>query len=239
MSSNLTNNSEHVSQARASQIAEALNKVRGDLPDYATLIVVTKTFPISDVEILYRLGERHFGENRDEEGASKSLALPDDSIWHFQGNIQSNKVRSIVNWADFIHSLADLRHAQKIDTAARDLEKRQKVFIQVNLDQVNSSDPRHSPAKSHRSGIPPESFLEFANQLLSLRNIEVVGVMGVAPLNRDPSPGFQLLYEKSLILRELEPTASFISAGMSGDYPVALRYGATHIRVGSSILGSR
>jgi len=218
-------------ESRKEKISSSLNRIRSDIPSSATLIVVTKTFPVSDVEILYELGERNFGENRDEEGNEKSEALPPDAIWHFQGNLQSNKIRSIVGWADFIHSLDNESHAKKIKEAATSLGKSQKVFLQVNLDSGTGNE--------NRSGIDPNNFEEFSEFLISLNNLELVGVMGVAPLGKDPAPGFELLYELSLRLRTKKSSASFISAGMSGDYLVALRFGATHIRIGSSILGSR
>lgn len=218
-------------ELRINGISSALKKVRSDIPDNATLIVVTKTFPVSDIEILYQLGERNFGENRDEEGREKSALLPEDSIWHFQGNLQGNKIRSIVSWADFIHSLDKESHAQKIDEVARSLGKRQNVFLQINLDPVGRGEKR--------SGIDPNDFDRFSEMLLGFDSLELVGVMGVAPLGKDPAPGFELLYELSLRLQRKKSDAAFISAGMSGDYPVALRFGATHIRIGSSILGSR
>ena len=218
-------------ELRINGISSALKKVRSDIPDNATLIVVTKTFPVSDIEILYQLGERNFGENRDEEGREKSALLPEDSIWHFQGNLQGNKIRSIVTWADFIHSLDKESHAQKIDEVARSLGKRQNVFLQINLDPVERGEKR--------SGIDPNDFDRFSEVLLEFDSLELVGVMGVAPLGKDPAPGFELLYELSLRLQRKKSDAAFISAGMSGDYPVALRFGATHIRIGSSILGSR
>ncbi|MBU3715616.1 MAG: YggS family pyridoxal phosphate-dependent enzyme [Candidatus Nanopelagicaceae bacterium] len=218
-------------ESRKLEISSALTRIRSDIPDSATLIVVTKTFPVSDVEILYELGERNFGENRDEEGSEKSKAVPEDVIWHFQGNIQSNKIRSIIGWADFIHSLDNQSHAKKINEVASSLGKSQQVFLQVNLDSGTGNE--------NRSGIDPKNFEEFSDFLLSLKNVELAGVMGVAPLGIDPAPGFELLYELSLRLRTKKSSASFISAGMSGDYPIALRYGATHIRIGSSILGSR
>ncbi|MFZ8871924.1 MAG: YggS family pyridoxal phosphate enzyme, partial [Candidatus Nanopelagicaceae bacterium] len=90
-----------------------------------------------------------------------------------------------------------------------------------------------------RSGINPSDFNQFLVELEGLKNIEIVGVMGVAPLGADPAPGFELLYKLSLKLQSIKPGATFISAGMSGDFPVALQFGATHIRIGSSILGTR
>jgi len=215
---------------RSDEIASALAEVRAGLPPEATLIVVTKTFPVSDLEILYELGEREFGENRDEEGAAKAIALPSDITWHFQGAIQSKKIRSIVQWADYIHSLDQLRHAEKISECAVELNKRMRVFIQVDLEA------EHRPG---RSGIDPANLANFARGLTALPAIEVVGLMCVAPLGEDPDPAFARLVQLSKVLQEVIPTASLRSAGMSGDYEIALRHGATHIRVGSSILGSR
>lgn len=215
---------------RRDQLATALAQIKREIPAHATLIVVTKTFPASDALLLYDLGERNFGENRDSEGAEKSAALPEDAIWHFQGAIQSKKIRSIVSWADYIHSLDSLEHAKKIDAAARDLGKMQRVFIQINLDLE---------LRENRSGIAVDELTDFVAEMRSLSNIEVVGVMGIAPLGEDPAPAFARLAEASTKLRKSLPQASAISAGMSGDFQIALGYGATHLRIGSSILGSR
>lgn len=220
--------------SRSEQISAALSSARALIPENVTLIVVTKTFPTSDVEILYQLGERNFGENRDSEGAAKAEILPDDAIWHFQGGIQSNKLRSIVRWSDYIHSLDDLRHAEKISTIAQELGKRQKCFIQINLDDRDAQIP-----DAGRSGIKSENLLEFASSVLGMPGVEIVGVMGVGPLDLDPRPAFEELHRLSQVLRVEIPTARFISAGMSGDFQIAIECGATHVRLGSSILGSR
>ena len=217
--------------SRVDEIRTALLEVRREIPDSATLIVVTKTFPISDLEILYGLGERHFGENRDEEGSMKSAALPSDLTWHFQGRLQSQKLRSIVTWADYIHSLDDLSHARKMDRIAGELDKRPKIFIQINLDENERSD--------NRNGINPAELTRFATEMVTLKNLEIVGVMGIGPLGMDPEPGFELLRELSMSLQGAIPGARFISAGMSGDFKKALAHGATHLLIGSSILGSR
>ena len=216
---------------RKKEIADALTSVRAEIPQHVTLIVVTKTFPASDVEILYGLGERNFGENRDSEGAEKSALLPDDAQWHFQGGIQSNKLRSIVTWSDYIHSLDEVSHAEKISTLALEMNKRQNCFIQINLD----SDQR----KETRSGIERSELTRFVDQISQFSGINIVGVMGVGPLNSDPRPAFVELQSASHELQKVVPGATFISGGMSGDFHIALEYGATHVRIGSSILGSR
>lgn len=217
---------------RRSEIASRLDEIKSQLKPGVALIVVTKTFPASDVQILYDLGHREFGENRDVEGSAKSKELPADAVWHFQGGIQSNKLKSIVEWSDFIHSLDDVSHAKKISELARARNKKQRCFIQVNLDQELS-------AGSERSGIKPESLEEFVEVVGDEAGLEIVGVMGVGPLNQDPAPAFAKLQNASLRLQNLIPEARFISGGMSGDFKVAMEFGATHVRLGSSILGTR
>ena len=220
--------------ARQIEIKRALDDVRAELRPGVELIVVTKNFPISDLEILYSLGERQFGENRENELSPKAEALPKDIDWHFQGTIQSNKLRAIVSVASYIHSLDELRHASKISELALEMGKKQSCFIQVNLDPEELA-----KQESNRSGIRAEQFKAFSESLLKLAGVEIVGVMGVAPLNEDPRPGFETLRNLSQELLKVAPNAGFISSGMSGDYRIAMEYGATHIRLGSSILGPR
>ena len=220
--------------ARQIQIESALDKVRAELKPGVELIAVTKNFPISDLEILYSLGERQFGENRENELSLKAEALPEDINWHFQGTLQSNKLRAIVSVARYIHSLDELRHASKISELALEMGKKQSCFIQVNLDPEEIANQ-----ESNRSGIKPAQFIAFAKSLLELSGVEIVGVMGVAPLNKDPRPGFETLRNLKEELLKMAPGAGFVSSGMSGDYQIAMEYGATHIRLGSSILGQR
>ena len=220
--------------ARQIEIKRALDDVRAQLKPGVELVVVTKNFPISDLEILYALGERQFGENRENELSPKAEALPKDIDWHFQGTIQSNKLRAIVSVASYIHSLDELRHASKISELALEMGKKQSCFIQVNLDPEE-----FAKQESNRSGIRAEEFKAFSESLLKLAGVEIVGVMGVAPLNEDPRPGFETLRNLSQELLKVAPNAGFISSGMSGDYRIAMEYGATHIRLGSSILGPR
>lgn len=217
---------------REAQISRSLTNIRKRIPSHVTLIVVTKTFPASDIDILYHLGERNFGENRDPEGAEKAQQLPNDAIWHFQGGIQSNKLRSIVKWSDYIHSLDEVSHAEKISVIAQEMDKRHNCFIQINLDPETNH-------QSHRSGIPHSEISSFADKIAQLSGVNIVGVMGVGPLNDDPRPAFAQLQQASVELRKTIPSATNISGGMSGDFEIAIEYGATHVRIGSSILGSR
>ena len=185
------------------------------------LIVVTKTYPVSDIEILYELGVRNFGENRDQEGSKKAPALPADTIWHFQGQIQSNKLKSIAKWANLIHSLDEIRHAKTLDA----LSPGKEVLIQVSLDELNEN----------RGGVRPESLQEFLETFIAETKLSLLGFMAVAPLNQSPNLAFSRLREI------LQPYSKYpvISAGMSNDFEEAILQGATHLRIGSEILGVR
>ncbi len=189
-----------------------------------TLIVVTKTFPASDVKILYDLGVRDFGETRDQEASIKSAELPGDCRWHFQGQIQSNKLKSIANWADVLHSIDDLAHAKKLDS----LVSEKDIFIQVSLDNL-----------PNRGGVLPELVPEFLDGLTVFPHLIVRGLMAVAPLDEEPATAFRQLKELSDQIVNDHPGAKGISAGMSNDFEAAISQGATHIRIGSQILGVR
>lgn len=196
-------------------------------PTEVEMIAVTKNFPVSDVEILYTLGLRNFGENRDQEGALKSGQLPGDIRWHFQGQIQSGKINSISSWADCLHSLDSLSHARKFSAIAQ--RKVSAFFLQVNLE----------PGRPDRGGIAPSTVCEFLDQLASEAGIAPIGLMTVAPIQADPAIAFGELKNLQNRLRESFPTLTSLSMGMSGDFEAALGAGATHLRIGSSILGSR
>lgn len=210
------------------RIASAAKVSGRDLEDI-TLIVVTKLFPISDLEILYDLGERNFGENRDQEGAAKSKILPPDIQWHFQGQIQSNKIKSISGWASFIHSLDDLSHARKIDQC---VDHSKSVFVQVNLESSPGGD-------TVRGGVRPDKLGQFLVEVSQLEKLQLVGLMTVAPLQSSPDEIFAQLRGLQQSLYSDFPQLTAISAGMSGDFESAIMHGATHVRIGSSILGHR
>ncbi len=199
----------------------------GRSPSEITLIAVTKTFPVSDLEILYELGVRSFGENRDQEAAPKVGVLPADITWHFQGGIQSNKLKSISNWASVIHSVDKFKYAQMISQFS--VGKTKEIFIQVSLDTLPQS----------REGVDPADLMQLAEQIMSLPNLEVKGLMAVAPLDQPTEQAFVRLQQIQQKFIQLYPAASSLSSGMSGDYELAISLGATHVRIGSSILGNR
>ena len=188
-----------------------------------TLIVVTKTYPVSDVQILKELGVENFGENRTEEGEVKAAAVP--ATWHFQGGIQSRKLKDIVQWADVIHSLDSTEHALKLGQRA---VRPMKVFLQLSLD----GDPE-------RGGVVESELAALAEVVLAAPNLELVGLMCVPPVSAIPAEAFSQIYSVHQRFLSNFPNAQSLSTGMSGDFEVAIDHGATHIRVGSSILGSR
>jgi pyridoxal phosphate enzyme (YggS family) len=210
--------------SRREELKERLGQVQSKItrPD-VTLIVVTKTYPVSDVQILHDLGVRNFGENRNEEGLEKSAAI--DATWHFQGGIQSRKLRDIASWADVIHSIDNLGHLQKLDSVS---ERGIDIFLQLSLD----GDP-------DRGGVIESELAQLADAALAAEHLRLVGLMCVPPVLAEPRSAFT---EIAAIHRRFiadYPQATSLSAGMSGDYEIAMDSGATHIRVGSSILGSR
>jgi len=204
--------------SRQQEIAERLEIVRAKIAAVAdhevTLIAVTKTFPVSDAQILQDLGVSDFGENRDSEGAEKAAVV--SGTWHFQGQIQSNKLKSITQWASVIHSLDDPRHFEIIEKVA---PHPLTIFLQVSLDGAH-----------HRY---------LAELVENSPTHTLAGLMSVPPLGVDPDEAFSQLAMIHNDFKKAFPGATKLSAGMSGDYQSAISHGATHVRVGSSILGSR
>jgi pyridoxal phosphate enzyme (YggS family) len=212
---------------RTEELSQNLQLVRSKIAAVArhevTLIAVTKTFPVSDAQILHDLDVRDFGENRDAEGAEKSAQV--SGTWHFQGQIQSNKLKSITSWASVIHSLDDPRHFEIIEKVA---PHPLQIFLQVSLDGAH-----------HRGGAGLEDLYSLAASVEKSPTHTLAGLMSVPPLGMDPNQGFAQLAVIHTEFMKLFPAATSLSAGMSGDYELAISHGATHVRVGSSILGSR
>ena len=197
-------------------------KSAGRDPAEIQLIVVTKTFPISDIEILRELGESNFGENRDQEAGPKAEAI--SATWHFQGQIQSNKIKSICQWADVIHSISSEKEILKFAQSPR----KHQVFLQVSLD-----------GQEGRGGASPADLTQLADLVNQSNNLELLGLMAVAPLGLEPIKAFADLAQINQGFASQYPNSKYLSAGMSGDFEAAIKHGATHVRVGSSILGSR
>ncbi len=206
------------------RMSEALKISQRD-PAEVILIAVTKTYPVSDVEILRQLGIGDFAENRDQEGRAKSAEVP--GTWHFQGQLQRNKIASIAKWAKVVHSLDDARHLEMFERVLPE-SSRISVFIQVSLDP-----------QPGRGGVLPELIAPLAERVIRVPTLKLEGLMAVAPLGENPESAFYRLALIHSDFRQQFPDSPYLSAGMSGDFESAIIHGATHLRVGSSILGSR
>lgn len=200
------------------------------------LIVVSKFHPADDVRRLAALGVTDVGENRDQEASEKAAKLGALGLrWHFVGQLQSNKAKSVVRYAHAIHSVDRPQLASALARAMAAEQERTgrsalECFIQVSLDD---------DAGSHRGGASQLEVPVLAELLAGSPGIVLAGLMAVAPLGADPDASFGRLAEISARLRRDHPSASAISAGMSQDLEAAVRAGATHLRIGSDILGSR
>lgn len=204
-------------------------------PGEVTLIAITKTYPASDVKLLAELGVADVGENRDQEAAPKAAACAGAPLrWHFVGRLQSNKARSVVGYADVVHSVDRPSLAAALSTAATRAEREIRAFVQVNLDT----------SEAGRGGAAPEDVPALADAVAGADGLRLAGLMAVAPLVSAGRPdlaaaAFARLAELSARLRERHPDAAAISAGMSGDLEQAIAAGATHVRVGTALLGIR
>jgi PLP dependent protein len=204
-------------------------KAAGRAADEVTLIAVTKTWPASDVRLLSGLGVRDIGENRDAEAAPKAAQCADlELTWHFIGQLQTNKCASVVRYATFVHSVDRLRLIRALGAAARRAERVVRCLIEVSLD----GDPA-------RGGAVAGEVRGLAEALMAESGLVLDGVMAIAPLAMVPSDAFALLLESAAVVRAARPAATVISAGMSGDLEAAIAAGATHVRIGTALLGDR
>jgi PLP dependent protein len=205
-------------------------EVAGRDPEELTLIAVTKFFPASDVDVLADLGVTDIGENRDQEAAAKvrDVARRSDLRVHFIGQLQSKKATSVVRYADVVQSVDRPKLVTALASAAASAGAVVDVLVQVNLDEA-----------SGRGGVAPRGAVELAGLVGASEHLRLRGVMAVAPLGADPAPAFARLQEVAGAVREQDPAATWVSAGMSGDLEEAIAHGATHLRVGSAILGTR
>ena len=213
------------------QVASAAAESGRNVSDI-TLVVVTKNHPAQLVFDLISLGARDFGESRDQDASPKAqevLSASSESMrWHFIGQLQTNKVRSVLEYADLIHSLD--RESLLVELQKRTVGRAKPlgVFIQVNLTQ--------DPA---RGGVAVNDLEDFATRVLESEGLRLEGLMGVGGLDKDPAIEFERLAGLSAKIQGLAPEAKGLSMGMSNDFEVAIGYGATHLRIGTAITGKR
>ena len=301
---------------RRAQLAANLDEVRGRIsracsaagrdPATVTLVAITKTYPASDVQLLAELGVTDVGENKDQEAAAKAAAVQAPLRWHFVGQLQRNKAKSVVRYADVVESVDSVRLVAALSKAAvAHRTSPLDVLIQVSLDGDPSrggaiasaaaasalspgssgaapdspSPPGGSrsaaapagisrsapsslpsafsvpsvsvssrsapiPASSDISGFPEapdgeRDLSRVAEAVAGADGLRLAGVMAVAPIGWDPDRAFANLATLAARLRDRYPGATAVSAGMSGDLEAAIRHGATHVRIGTSLLGMR
>lgn len=209
----------------------------GRAREEVTLIVVTKTYPADDVHILAELGVRQVAENRDQDAAPKQAECADLPLeWHFVGQLQTNKVRSVVGYADVVQSVDRDRLVTALSKEAVRAGREIGCLIQVALDAG-------AGGRGERGGIAPAGIGELADLIADAPGLRLDGLMTVAPLTGEYAgrerAAFERLVDLSTDLRRTHPAATMVSAGMSADLEEAVAAGATHVRVGSAVLGVR
>lgn len=227
------------SEARRAELAANLAAVRariaaagadaGRAPDDVRLVVVTKFFPASDVRLLADLGVAEVAENRHQEAEAKAAECADLGLtWHFIGGLQSNKAAAVAAYAGVVESVDRRKLVAPLARGAGD--RPVDVLLQVSLDP---------PGREGRAGADPAELPALAAAVAEAGPLRLRGLMAVAPLGEDPRPAFERLAAVRAEFVAQHPDASWLSAGMSGDLEHAVRAGATHVRIGSAVLGSR
>jgi hypothetical protein len=227
--------------ARRAEISDRLGAVRkrivaacrsaGRDPGEITLVAVTKMFPASDVRLLAGLGVRHVGENKDQEAARKAAEcadLADVLTWHFVGQLQTNKAASVVGYADYVHSVDRSHLVQALGRRAGMAGRVVTCLVQVSLDD--------SPG---RGGAAPADVPALAESIAAQESLLLGGIMAIAPLDVPAADAFAALPRLSAAVRQIRPEAAMISAGMTSDLEEAIAAGATHVRIGTALLGGR
>jgi pyridoxal phosphate enzyme (YggS family) len=248
---------------RRAELATNLARVRSRIADACaaagrdrsevTLIAVTKTYPYTDVLHLAELGVFDIGENRDQEAAPKAAAVTAARVagsaavrWHFIGQLQRNKAKSVVRYADLVQTVDSGRLARALaDAAARLRDRPLDVLVQVSID----GDPARGGAVDRAASkgaagtgpeVDPDQELDRVVAAVAERDtLALRGLMAVAPLGWEPARAFDVLGEIAARFRAGHPDATVLSAGMSDDLEVAIASGATQVRVGSALLGNR
>jgi pyridoxal phosphate enzyme (YggS family) len=220
-------------EERIAAACEAAGRKREEV----TLIVVTKTYPANDVRTLAELGVRHVAENRDQDAAPKAAECADLALsWHFVGQLQTNKVRSVVGYADVVQSVDRSRLVTALSKEAERSGRQLGCLIQVALDAGVSG-------RGERGGVGPGGIGELADLVAESPGLRLDGLMTVAPLTGEYAgrqlEAFGRLMDLSTDLRRAHPAANMVSAGMSADLEQAVAAGATHVRVGTAVLGVR
>lgn len=214
-------------------IKENIVNFKKSIPEHVTLVAVSKTKPISDLQEAYDAGQRVFGENKVQEMVEKFDALPKDIQWHMIGHLQSNKVKYMAHFVDLIHGVDSFKTLIEINKQAAKHHRKIKCLLQACI--ANEETKFGLPFDEIRSILTSEEFV-------TLKNISIVGLMGMATFTEDKqqiSSEFAALKQFFDALKKTNPSFEILSMGMSGDYEIAIENGSNMIRVGSAIFGHR
>lgn len=211
---------------------EAYFKILEEVKEKATLVAVSKTKPASDIEALYNLGQRDFGENYVQELVDKVAVLPKDILWHFIGHLQSNKVKYIASFVHLIHGVDSIKLLQEINKQAAKNNRVIHCLLQVHISQEET-----------KFGFDEDELMNADwNLIASLKHVQINGLMGMASFSnnfnlvRSEFGQLKAIFDK---LKQHQPQLNTLSMGMSGDYKIAIEEGSNMIRVGSLLFGSR
>ncbi len=218
-------------------IEENLQKVQNEIPEGVTLVAVSKTKPNSDIEKLYNIGQRIFGENKVQELVDKHDLLPKDIQWHLIGHLQTNKVKYIAPFVSLIHSIDSFKLLKEVNKEGKKNDRVIPCLLQFHIAEEDS-----------KFGLSMDDANEIlsSKEFIEMKNISIEGVMGMATFTDDTnqvSSEFRTLESYFNVLKshyfKFNDGFKEISMGMSGDYKLAIEEGSTMVRVGSSIFGSR
>lgn len=219
-----------------SSIATNLLDLKKSLPAHCTLVAVSKTKPCSAIEECYEVGQRDFGENKVQELSEKSELLPKDIRWHMIGHLQRNKVKYIASFVHLIHGVDSLKLLQEINKRAKNANRVINCLLQVHIAEEET-----------KFGFSKNELINLikADDLEQLKNIQIMGLMGMATFTENQSQvrrefrSLKNLFDEISELKSNHLKMKTLSMGMSGDYQLALEEGSNMIRVGSAIFGSR
>ena len=214
-------------------IKQNLNQIQATLPKHVTLVAVSKTKSVTDLMEAYNAGQRIFGENKIQEMADKFQEMPKDIKWHMIGHVQTNKVKYMAEFVDLIHGVESFKLLKEINKQAKKHDRVIDCLLQI---KIASEDSKFGMS------IPDATALLASEDFSALKNINVIGVMGMATFTEDQNQikqEFDLLKSTFDSLQKTHPKLKTISMGMSGDYQLAIDCGSTMVRVGSSIFGAR
>lgn len=213
-------------------------------PSKVTIVAVTKYATLDIVRALVDIGITDLGESRVQEFTKRAAAANEwlrrrsgsgettqRPRWHMVGHLQRNKVKPLLPWVDVIHSVDSLRLAEDIDAGSAKLDRVTPILLQINI-----------TGQSSQHGVAVAAITHLVEQILTLKNIEVRGLMGIGPLTEDPDESryafgrIRELFDEIVALRACGPNFTDLSLGMSNDFEYAIEFGATYVRIGSALL---